>query len=366
MTTGISLANKMESSRTYKSPKNIYHQDHLPSQVDHERSFNQQNPNLFAEGLAVYRTPPSSPIARTKRNVPSLPSQFSWLEKGMDSDDRYRQQYRTSAYQSSEGVAGDATYPSGQPAAAEQSRQFMSQGSRRNPAVSEGAHTTGATSYGNYPYGDPQSLVGASMQASSVPGSNMQFQEDYASSAVRHQPAQPSHQQPSQQYPSYPPSMVYGVEQQATAQSQYSSLPHYQSRPPTGVDLSGQYGTSQYYGTGPSAAAGIPAASQYMGSHVDEPSYSQAARIQPFSTEISEYDNRSMSHPRQEPPTEQDTTDIAYERFQIRVRLAFEHIRAGRLQEASRELLTISEWLLRQDVLQGMVDEFRVDIQECF
>ena len=335
-----------------------YQVDRIPS-YQYESTTRDQRPHSFTDSVAVYTTPPSSPLAQDLSNFVRQFDHSGLVQRGMDNDDRYRQQYRTSGYQSSEGIGGNPSYSSSSPAT-DQSRPFMPPTSRRDVTVTEGAHNPSAPAYGGYPYGDPQGFMGSTVQPSAVPGANLQFQEEYPGAPARHQQGQPTQQQ---QYPSYQTGMVYGIGQQAAPQSQYQQASQYQARQPANVDMQSQYGTSQYYGTGASATAGIPAGSQYIAPQVEDTHFSQQGagdRIavpQSYSATMAEYDHRAMSHARQQVPTgEPDTTDVAYERFQIRVRLAFEHIRAGRVLEASQELLTISEWLLRQDVLQGMVD----------
>lgn len=331
-----------------------------PNQPYHyEPTTRDRHPHLYTDSVAVYTTPPSSPLAQDLPNFVRQSGHSGWLQRGMDNDDRYRQQYRTSGYQSSEGIGGNPSYSSSSPAT-DQSRPFMPPTARRDVTVTEGAHNPSAPAYGSYPYGDSQGFMGSTVHPAAVPSANMQFQEDYPDAPARHQQGQPAQQQ---QYPSYQTGMVYGIGQQAASQSQYQQASQYQARQPANVDIQSQYGTSQYYGTGASTTAGIPAASQYIAPQVEDTHFSQQGagdRIavpQSYSATMAEYDHRAMSHARQQAPSgEPDTTDVAYERFQIRVRLAFEHIRGGRVQAASQELLTISEWLLRQDVLQGMVD----------
>lgn len=93
--------------------------------------------------------------------------------------------------------------------------------------------------------------------------------------------------------------------------------------------------------------------SQYLTPQV-QPSYSQQSpvgrsnAVQSFSVTMADYNPIGTSEALEQHEQVQESTNIddAYDQYQQALRVTFDHTRAGRLVDASRTLLEISEWLV--------------------
>lgn len=249
------------------------------------------------------------------------------------------------------------------------------------------------------PYADYGGYTGTAFQAGSlhaneVPGT---YQQEFA----RHQQQQPQHhqrqqhepqrrgqpqqqqQQPQQgiqhhQQPSFNPyesAMLYGFQgPSAHSQGAYELVPQYSTRQSAATmdALSNQFGVPQYYAPEePSSAGVVPQSvlSPYLSAQLQQQqSYStnpQAASIarpsttaqqQPFAATMADYTSIGTAptaridpqqhHQQQQQLSADPSLDEAYTQYQRALLLTFQHARAGRLVEASRSLLEISEWLV--------------------
>ena len=187
--------------------------------------------------------------------------------------------------------------------------------------------------------------------------------------ALRDLPRQ--QQQVQQPFAPYDSEMVYNINQQAPTQTPYEVVSSYGSaRQSAAMDaLSSQFAVPQYFPPNDPTAAGDPAlGSSYLNLHLSLSAYNQPGPIgrstatQPFPATMAELppggtaprmEPASPSHPQQqEPPSssqevaEPANLSEAYGQFQRALRGTFDQTRTGRLVEASRSLLEISEWLV--------------------
>ncbi|KAB8254710.1 hypothetical protein BDV32DRAFT_142656 [Aspergillus pseudonomiae] len=177
-------------------------------------------------------------------------------------------------------------------------------------------------------------------------------------------PPQPQQHQLQPPFAPYEPEMVYGISPQAPAQAPYEVVTPYSARPSAAIDdLSGQFPVPQYFPPNEPTGAGVPAVGvPYLTS---VPTYNQPGPIgrptgsQPFPTTMTDmppggtagrFDLSSSQQPPQQAPSqgvsEPTTLTDAYGQFQRALRGTLDNARTGRLEEASRSLLEISEWLV--------------------
>ena len=259
---------------------------------------------------------------------------------------------------------------SGQPGAAggpERFRQSVLQPARGDPAsLSQAAARPRLSSYMDYDYTD-----------SAFPGSSLQGGADLPQfpPALRDPQRQPQPQQPQHlSFPPYEPDVVYHIPQPGSAQGPYEVVPPYPGRQSAAMDaLTGQFGVPPYFPSNEPTGPGVPpgVGSPYLTSPLHS-SYNPSGPIgrstasQPFPTTMAEINpmasggSSSTSQPPPPPPqhhpppsqqpppdaTDQSNLNEAYAQFQQALRETFDHTRAGRLVEASRSLLEISEWLV--------------------
>ncbi|KAJ5826166.1 hypothetical protein N7474_003304 [Penicillium riverlandense] len=244
------------------------------------------------------------------------------------------------------------------------------------------------------PYADYTGHTGTafqagSLQANEVPGT---YQQDFA----RHQHQQPQHHHRQQQQQQqrrghlqqqhqdvqhqqqaslnpYESAMLYGFQGPSThSQGAYEVVPQYSARQSAATmdALSNQFGVPQYYvPEEPSSAGVVPQSvlSPYLSAQLQQQPYStnpQAASIarpsttgqqQPFAATMADFTSIGAAptaridphqHHQQQQLSADPSLDEAYRQYQRALLLTFEHTRAGRLVEASRSLLEISEWLV--------------------
>jgi hypothetical protein len=197
---------------------------------------------------------------------------------------------------------------------------------------------------------------------------------------LREQQRQQSIQQP---FGAYESEMVYNLSQQGPTQNPYEVVPQYSARQSAAIDaLPSQFAVPQYFPTNEPMATGVPAeVSPYLNSHLSSSAYNQpgpigrSSAMQPFPANMAEFtpvgttarrlEQPARSQPQQHHHSQQqqqqqhvtpDSTNLneEYGRFQRVLRLTFDHIRAGRLVEAGRSLLEISEWLVTNARELGM------------
>ncbi|KAJ5092338.1 hypothetical protein NUU61_007208 [Penicillium alfredii] len=184
--------------------------------------------------------------------------------------------------------------------------------------------------------------------------------------------AQP--QGPAQFLP-YDSAMLYGFGGQGAAQGPYEVVPQYPPRQSAAMDaLSNQFAVPQYFAPEEPSGSGVSVLSPYLNAQLQpyngEPgSMARPNSSQPFPATMSDFTqigtaSASRLDPSQQPqqqhqkqqqqqqpepqPQASDPSNLdeAYTQYQHALRSTFDHTRAGRLAEASRSLLEISEWIV--------------------
>ncbi|KAL5334792.1 hypothetical protein BJX70DRAFT_391162 [Aspergillus crustosus] len=167
------------------------------------------------------------------------------------------------------------------------------------------------------------------------------------------------HQNRQHPFPSYESEMVYNLGQQGPAQNPYEVVPPYPSRQSAALDsLSGQFSVPQYFAPNEPSGAGLP--SQYLAPGLSLSAYNQPGPIgrssatQPFLATMADMNpvgaaaGQQQAIPQSQPQalSEPSASAEPYRQFQQALRGTIDHTSAGRLVEASRSLLQISEWLV--------------------
>jgi hypothetical protein len=177
--------------------------------------------------------------------------------------------------------------------------------------------------------------------------------------------AYPQDPQPrqQQQFPTYNPSLEYGISQPAN--QTYGSMQPFTPTAPrqnAAIEvLSNQFsGGSQYFVQTDSPATVAPTANpphhqQTAGSHFPNPQYGQyspiAARLpHPYASSIADLNPPVAPEPVEDggeySQHQAAALDEAYSQYQSALKRTFFNMREGRLGEAGTSLLTISDWLL--------------------
>ncbi|KAF7162220.1 hypothetical protein CNMCM5623_007615 [Aspergillus felis] len=309
--------------------------------------------------LEPYASPPLSPEAHWSLDLdPGRRVLWDRL-RGMDGDSRRMKQHDPSSFTTSSGSTRRGV-PSSSRGAADRFRQHGQPSARGNhPGLSQAATRSRLSGYMDYGY--------TAFQGDSLHGDELQ---PYPTT-LREQQRQQSIQQP---FAAYESEMVYNLSQQGPTQNPYEVVPQYPARQSAAIDaLSSQFAVPQYFPTNEPMATGVPAeVSPYLNSHLSSSAYNQpgpigrSSAMQPFPATMAEFtpvgttvrrlEQPAMSQQQQHHHSQQQqqqhvTVDSTnwneeYGRFQRALRSTFDHIRAGRLVEAGRSLLEISEWLV--------------------
>lgn len=200
----------------------------------------------------------------------------------------------------------------------------------------------------------------------------------------------------------YESAMLYGFGQQGPAPGPFEVVPQYPPRQSAAIEaLSSQFAVPQYFNTEePSATGGVPGLSPYLNAQLPQ-AYNQPSpmgrpstiTMQPFpAATMSDFTpigpagtgagrldqpaQQQQQHQQQQQQPQQSTDspqqpsavgtssdpsnlDEAYSQYRRALRSTFDHTRAGRLVEASRSLLEISEWLVANARDLGRFGSFR-------
>lgn len=167
------------------------------------------------------------------------------------------------------------------------------------------------------------------------------------------------HQQRQQPFPPYEPEIVYNLGQQGPAQTPYEVVPQYSSRHSASLDsLAGQFPVPQYFVPNEPSGAGLPPS--YLPPGLSLSAYNQPGPIgrsnatQPFPATMADMtpvgaagqQQQALSQSQPQVLSELSASAEPYRQLQRALRGTLDHTRAGRLVEASRSLLEISEWLV--------------------
>jgi hypothetical protein len=182
----------------------------------------------------------------------------------------------------------------------------------------------------------------------------MQYPSGYA-----HDPSRlPSMQQQSsqQQYAAYAPNLMM---QPTPPSNVYESVPHYQPRQSAAIEvLPDRFNDSPYLS---SNVQGNMVSPHYMTSQAEQvPFQQQLQQPRPASGHLESQQSGPMSLGVQQYPEEtQRTTSAANtlenekSQYEQHLKLTFQAIRAGKVNEASEKLMQISTWLISSVVALG-------------
>jgi len=184
-------------------------------------------------------------------------------------------------------------------------------------------------------------------------GGNLQYQAAFSPEAPRlQQPQQIS--PPQQQYPPYPGQAMYNIGQQAPSQLPYDPIPQYQQRHTAAVEvLSNHFGLPQYYAPSEPASSVPSAQTPFVGSQTEpmrfppQTSGRRPSVQQSYDVEM-DYAPIGPAGPQEQQPImpSSDSMEDAYNRYLQQLKATFEAISAGRLADASVEIMSLSRWLL--------------------
>lgn len=308
-----------------------------------------------SEKLAiVYATPPLSPSAQRTAREQSIATLKG--QTGMDSNDHRRQR-----------PTNPSGYPS-QQSLLQTSPQYSSAERFRNPQLPAQSPTSAPTQVrsGNiqgysYQYGESSGFAESSIQAAPVQAYPAQYGQDTTTQRL---------QQPYQQYGS---NIMYNVpaQSQQAPQSPYESVqPYSQQRgQASAVEALQNLGVPQQYFVpgqeGPTSAPNVAmAAPNVQGQYAPIQTYTSQSPVgrEPLSAGyvggMSDPSQSSSSGAYGGQASYSATTaadmDTAYAQYETELRRTFEAIRDGRIAEAGRLVVNISDWLLTNAELLGM------------
>ncbi|OXV08460.1 hypothetical protein Egran_03780 [Elaphomyces granulatus] len=347
------------------------------------------NPLLTTtEKLESYVSPPLSPPTHRTPSFDTLRGGPSWdRQSGMDGDNHQRKQHDPSSYPMP-GVGHHSVHqsPTG---STDRFGQSSLLSTRANISIPAQASTSRLSAYAGYGYTDQQPYGDSSLQSGSLQGGGLQYQTSFSPAPLRQQPAQhqyqqqqdyqqnrppqpPQQQQPTSQqqqsqqqpqpqqpqphqFPPYGSSILYNVNQ-GQAQTPYEVVPPYQPRQTATMRALSQFAVPQYFSSNGQAEAGDSCAvSQYLGPQAQTAVYheenplARSTAAPSFSATMTGFNPLGTAEgveQQQEPMPESSSLENTYSQYQQALRVTFDYTRAGRLLDASRSLLEISEWLI--------------------
>lgn len=230
----------------------------------------------------------------------------------------------------------------------------------------------------SYDYAYTNSSVhGGSLQANEAGSYGSELTRPRAMLSTASQAVQQSQQQRRRAAPEqssfvpYESALLYGFGQQGSgagagpAQGSFEVVPQYSTRQSAAMEaLSNQFAVPQYFAPEEHPATGVPGGlSPYLNPHLpyNHPGpIPRSTSSQPFPVTMTDFtsiesassarlDPPSMGQteePPQQPEPDPSSLDEAYSQYQRALCSIFDDARAGRLVDASRSLLEISEWLV--------------------
>ncbi|KAL2871297.1 uncharacterized protein BJX67DRAFT_158323 [Aspergillus lucknowensis] len=308
------------------------------------RAKTERNPQGYSDSpvdlakLESYASPPLSPSTDWSLDLDPV---RRVLFEGMDGDPRHlKQNGRQAHYTAQPGMLRRAVPRSSGSHAVDRFGRVGFHSTREDP--SQTTERPRVPTYMDYGYTD------STFQGGALQGDELQ---PYPS-ALR------DNQQRQQSFPSYEPDMVYNLGQQGPTQTPYEVMPPYPSRQSAALDsLSGPFAVPQYFAPNEPSGAGLQ--SPYLPSGLSLSAYNQPGPIgrssasQHFPAIMADMtavgaagQQHPSSHSQTQTLSEPPPSAEPYRQFQRALRGAVNHTRAGRLVEASRSLLDISEWLV--------------------
>jgi hypothetical protein len=215
-----------------------------------------------------------------------------------------------------------------------------------------------ASGFGGYGFTEQQ-YPATALQGGAMQGVEMQYSPSYGPDPSR------THTGPMQQQASQQSYAAYGqnvMMQPAPPPSLYDSVPHYQQRQSAAIEvLADRFGDQSYL---PSAVQGGMAPHQYLTSQPEQGAFQpqlQQPRPLPAQRDPPHTGTTTMSEQRysediQATTSAVDTMEDEKRQYQQQLRLTFEAIRGGKVNEASEKLMQISRWLLSSVVALGEIN----------
>jgi hypothetical protein len=182
----------------------------------------------------------------------------------------------------------------------------------------------------------------------------MQYSSSYVQDPSR--PHTMQQQGPQQQYTAYGQNVMM---QPTPSSNVYGPVPHFQQRQSTAIEvLADRFGDTSYL---PSNVQGGMAPSQYMTSQPEQVAFQpQLQQSRPVPAHPDTQHSGSMPMTEQQYAEEAQPTASAADiledekrQYQQQLRMTFQAIRAGKVNEASEKLMQISNWLLSSVVALG-------------
>jgi hypothetical protein len=290
---------------------------------------------------------------------------------GMDGDNSQRKQHDPSPFPSVPGLPRHVVQQQrlSPRRSAERFRRSSAQSAQAAdmPLAAHG-RSTRLPDFTTHGYPVQQGYDESSLPAGSLQSAGLQYQTPFSPESLRQDASRRQLQQPPsdyaarprpQQYHLYGPGLDYDdLDQQIQPHASYDvSMPEaYHARPSASLGpLPPQLGVPQYFSSTDHPEAGndgvvahyLTPQAQPAPWHQQNP-LARSSAAQSYSAVMAAYspvgttENVELPAPTQEPAS----LDAAYGRYQQALRTTFEYARAGRLVEASRSLLEISEWLV--------------------
>lgn len=287
--------------------------------------------------LESYVSPPISPSTHWSLDpVPVRRGSF-W---GMDGDLRRLKQHDQQAHDETPRGESRRSVSRSSGSMADRFRQAGFNSTRGDPSQATGRPRMPA--YMDYGYTE------SPIQGGALPEDELQ----------PYPPTLRDHQQRQQPFAPYESDLVYNLGQQGPTQTPYEVVPQYSSRQSASLDsLAGQFPVPQYFA--PNEPSGTGLSSPYLPSGLSPSAYNQPGPIgrssatQPFPATMADMasvgaagQQQALSLSQPQALSETQSATEPYRQFQLALRRTFNHIGAGRLVEASRSLLDISEWLV--------------------
>ncbi|KAJ9667126.1 hypothetical protein H2201_002645, partial [Coniosporium apollinis] len=222
----------------------------------------------------------------------------------------------------------------------------------QSPTSAPSAGRTGTAQAYGYGFGEGAQYVGSALQAGVL-----QYQTEFGQEQQRAQ----------QQYPQYGSSLMYSVppQQQAAPHPSYESVPPYPPRQSAAIETlpTNQFTVPQQYyvpgegGPTSAPAAGLPTQnvpSQYYTQQSPSGRESLAPVYTGAMTDPAQGSSQGAYAPQTLAAQGSSEYDTAYSAYQTELRRTFEYVRDGRVGEAGRLLVDVSDWLLRNAEQLGL------------
>jgi len=314
--------------------------------------FLEKNSHQSEKLAIVYATPPLSPSAQRTAPEQSIAT-LKGPPTGMDNNDHRRQrQSNPSGYTGQQSLLQSSP----QYSSAERFRQ-QSHLSAQSPTSATAVQARSGSIQGySYPYGENTSFAESPMQAAPIQAYPTQYAQDTAATSQRLQ----------QPYQQYGPNIMYNVpaQSQQQPQSPYDSVQSYsqQRAQASAVDTLQNLGVAQqYYVAGQEVPTSTPmATSNVQGQYAPmQSSYTAQSSVTGRESLSSGYAAgladtaqgaaSSAGYGSGQTAYAAATAaemDTAYAQYETELRRTFEAVREGRIAEAGRQVVNISDWLL--------------------